>query len=199
MFGYQLIKLGPTLSWYHKQTKQTEETATTKGVFPKRNSPSFNHWQVFFFQFPSMNKRSLGTKFQFRCQVRVPYIDEAYVVIEVRFFGQIFRLFSDGMGPGGSSNIFFLAGRESLIKSVLCEFWRCKRFVGFVFDCDSTKEWEFSKGNMICEEPKMHQIGFWERFGGVWSGSIFCDIALKPKKGSSPKKRRTCASQSSHF
>ena len=87
----------------------------------------------------------------------------------VRFFD----FFSDGMGPGGSSNYFFLAGRQSLIKSVLCEFWRCKRFVGFVFDCDSAKDWEFSKGNMICEEPKMHQIGFWERFGGVWSGSIF--------------------------
>ena len=54
-----------------------------------------------------MNKRSVGTKFQFRCQVRVPYIDEAYVVIEERFFGQIFlAFFRMGWGPGGRQ-IFF--------------------------------------------------------------------------------------------
>lgn len=122
--------------------------------------PSFHLWTKDLFK----------QKFQFRCQVRVPYIDEAYVVIEVRLFGCFCG--SDFRFSWMGDRWRFFAWKAKF--GQIGFMWVLEMLkICWVCFCDSANEWEFSKGTMICEEPKMHQIGFWERFGGGWSGRIF--------------------------
>ena len=105
-------------NWRNSNNKRC--LSKTKKSWNKNHPPS-TIGRCFFFQFSSINKRSVGTKFQFRCQVRVPYIDEAYVVIEVRFFGQIFWLFFGWDGARGVVKLFFLGWKAKFDQ--ICFMW----------------------------------------------------------------------------